>query len=124
MVLPEPAEEAQQAEADDEVGDPDRPDVQGARTEEAPPGVEGRAAVRGHGVDHRERVRREEHEQREGAGVEAIREPRRQDGRHREPAEGRRLERDGHDVGRGADADGEEQGPEEEGRPGQAEEEA
>ena len=75
VVLTQPAKEAEQAKPDQEIGNPDRADVQGPGAQESPPRFHGRRAVRGHAVDQGQGVGREQHQQGEGARVQAVREP-------------------------------------------------
>jgi len=94
VIASQPAEEAQQPETDDEVRDEDRADVDGAGAQKPAPRLEGRTAVGGDGVDERERVGREEDEERERTRVEPVGDARDEDGRDRQPAERGAVERD------------------------------
>ncbi len=123
VVLAEPAEEAQQPEADHEVRDPHRPDVERSRTEQATTGVERRTAVSRDGVDERQRVRGKQDEQGERAGIEAVCDAGSENRRDRQAAERGRLERDGNDVRGCSDANGQKRRGQHERRPGQFEDE-
>jgi len=124
VVAAEPGQEAEQAEADDEVGDEHGADIQGARAEQSPAGLERRGPVARDGVHERQRVGREQDEEREGTRVEAVGDARRENRRNGETAERSGVERDGEDEGAGDEADRDDQGGERDRRPRPAEEQA